>query len=214
LLLKWGLGGLLGPLLTSPRATRVHNFNGEILAGWDDYAEEVLRRYGSPFWTLHRVDLQCGLTRRAIDLGVQIQYSCRVIDVDSSQTTITFSNGEKRCGDLVVVAAGAVGLSSMPQRKGLAQDMVPQPAATGYMAYRITVDCRQVCDKGLLGLASSLESRMWVGQDSYALCYPIRGGTQLSVLLVISTKVSSANSTQCMTAIEELRKLTETWDPL
>lgn len=208
LLLKWGLADILDPVLTTPGALRIHNFNGEILASRDDYAEEILRRYRFPLWTLHRVDLQRGLTRRATDLGVQIHHSSCIIDVDNSKTTITFVNGEKRRGHLVVVANGT---SSMLRRKVLAQDIIPRPA--GYTAYRITVDRRPLLDRGLLDLVSSTQSRLWAGQDSYALCFPIRGGTQLSVLLAISSDVSSG-SVSTSAAVEELKKLAESWDPL
>lgn len=203
---KWGLGDILDPVLTTPQALQIHNFNGEILASRDDYAEEILRRYQFPLWTLHRVDLQRGMTRRAIDLGVQIHYSSRVIDIDSSKTTITFANGEKRQGDLVVVADGTW---STLRGKVPGQDISPRP--TGYAAYRITVDRRQVPDRDLLDLMSSSQSRMWISRDSYAICTPIRGGTQLSVQLITTSNVSPG-SVSTSVAFEELKKLAESWD--
>lgn len=208
LLSKWGLGDILDPVLTSPRALQIHNLNGEILASRDDYAEEILRRYQFPLWTLHRVDLQRGMTRRAIDLGVQIRYSSRIIDIDSSKTTITFVNGEKRQGDLVIVADGTW---STLRGKVPGQDIIPRP--TGYAAYRITVDRRQVQDRDLLDLMSSSQRRLWTSKDSYAICTPIRGGTQLSVQLITTSNISPG-SVSTSVATEELKKLSESWDPL
>ncbi|KAL2274348.1 hypothetical protein FJTKL_03267 [Diaporthe vaccinii] len=208
LLSRWGLGNILNPVITAPRALQIHDFNGELLASQDDYDEQVLRRYHFPLWTLHRVDLQRGLTRRATDLGVKIHYSSRITDIDSSKATITFENGEKRQGDLVVVADGTW---STLRQKVLGQEIIPQTA--GYTACRITVDRGQAWDSDLWDFMSSAQSRLWAGRDSYALCFPIRGGTQLSLLLITQSNVCSG-STSTSAVIDELKKLSDGWDPL
>lgn len=208
LLSRWGVGDIINAVTTAPRALQIHDFHGELLASRDDYDEQVLHRYEFPLWTLHRVDLQRGLTRRAIDLGVEIHYSSRITDINSSKPTITFENGEKRQGDLVVVADGTW---SILRRKVLGQEIMPQPA--GYKAYRITVDRGRVRDNDLWDLMNSAQSRLWAGRDSYALCFPIRGGTQLSVLLITPSGTSSG-TTSSSADIEELKKLAEDWDPL
>lgn len=209
LLSRWGLNDILEPVLTAPQTSQIHNLDGGLLASrGDNYDEEILRRYHLPLWTLHRVDLQRGLTRRALDLGVQIHYSSRITDVDRFKTAITFETGETRRGDLVVVADGTW---STLRGRVLQQDITPQRA--GYTAYRITVDQGQIQDRDLLDLISSTQSRRWVGQGSCILCFPIRGGIQLSVLLVVPTTISSGSSSNSA-VIEELKKLAENWDPL
>lgn len=209
LLSRWGLNDILKPVLTAPQTSQIHNLYGGLLASrGDNYDGEILRRYQFPLWTMHRVDLQRALTRRALDLGVQIHYSSRITDIDRFKPTITFENGEKRRGDLVVVADGT---GSMLRGKVLEQKITPQRA--GYTAYRITVDRGQVQDRDLLDLMSFTQSRRWVGQGSYALCFPMRGGIQLSVLLIVPTTISSGSSSTSA-VIEELKKLAENWDPL
>lgn len=209
LLSRWGLNDILKPVLTAPQTSQIHNLDGGLLASQgDNYDEETIRRYQFPLWTLHRVDLQRGLTRRALDLGVQIHYSSRITDIDRFKPTITFETGEKRRGDLVVVADGTW---SMLRGKVLEQDIYPQRA--GYTAYRITVDRGQVQDGNLLNLMKSAQSRRWAGQGSYSLCFPIRGGIQLSVLLITPAIISSGGSSTSA-IIEELKQLTESWDPL
>lgn len=208
LLSRWGLGDILNPVVTSPRVLQIHDLSGAPLAIREGYSEDILRLYQFPLWTLHRVDLQRGLARRATDLGCQIHYSSHITDIDSSKRTITFANGEERRGDLVVVADGTW---SMLRRKVLGQNIIPQQ--TGYTAYRITVDRERVHDRDLLDLMSSTQSRLWAGQGSYALSYPIRGGIQLSVLLITptNTPLGTANTS---VVVEELKKLAESWDPL
>lgn len=205
LLSRWGLADLLDPETTAPRAYQIHNLDGEILASRESYDEEILRRYQFPLWTLHRVDLQRGLTRRASDLGVQIHYSSRITAINSSGPTITMENGEKRRGDLVVVADGTW---STLRRTVLQQDIVPQPS--GNTAYRITVDRKWVQNGDLLAFMNSTQSRLWAGRGSYAFCFPIRGGTQLSLLLITQSNISASSSA----VNKELRKLAESWDPL
>lgn len=206
LLSRWGLIDVLKPVVTAPRILQTHNFNGDLLTFREDYDEEVLNRYQFPLLTLHRVDLQRGLTRRAADLGVQIYYSSRVIDIDNSTTTISFESGEKRRGDLVVVADGSW---STLRHKVLGQNIAPQPS--GQAAYRITVDREQVRDTDLLELMSSTRSRLWTGRGSYALCFPIRGGTQLSILLITPSNDSPSDSST-RTVVEELKKIGDSSD--
>lgn len=208
LLSRWGLGDILSPVVTSPRTLQIHDINGELLASREGYDEDVLRHYHFPLWTLHRVDLQRGLIRRATDLGCQIHYSSRITDIDSSKPTITLVNGEERRGDLVVVADGTW---SMLRRKVLGQDIILQ--RSGYTAYRITVDRGNVQDRDLLDLMSSTQSRLWAGQGSCTLCFSIRGGMQLSVLLIMPDTISSGSSSTSA-VVEELKKLAESWDPL
>ncbi|KAG6361804.1 hypothetical protein INS49_010033 [Diaporthe citri] len=161
LLSRWGVDDILKPVITAPGTLQIHDFNGELLASRDNYDEQVLHRYQFPLWTLHRVDLQRGLTRRATDLGVEIHYSSRITDIDSSKPTITFENGEKRQGDLVVVADGTW---STLRRKVLGQEIIPQPA--GYTAYRITVDRGQVRDSDLWDFMSSAQNRLNISSGS------------------------------------------------
>lgn len=208
LLSRWGLGDILNPVVTSPRSLQIHDINGRPLASRERYNEDILRLYQCPLWTLHRVDLQRGLARRATDLGCQIHYSSRITDIDSSKQTITFANGDGRRGDLLVVSDG---FWSILRRKVLGQEIIPQPS--GYMAYRITVDRERVQDGDLLDLMSSMQSRLWTGQGSYALSYPIRGGIQLSVLLITPTNTPSGSASTGV-IVEELKKLAESWDPL
>lgn len=208
LLSAWGLDNILDGVLTTPRALRIRNLNGEILADRGDYAEDILRRYHFPMWTLHRVDLQRGLTRRATDLGVEIQYSSRVADIDSPNTTITFANGQSRRGDLVVVTNG-----TWPTlcRAVVGQGFVPR--AVGYTAYRVTVDRSLVQDREILDLMSSTQSWLWIDQNSYAQCFPIRMGSQLSVLLITTANLSSGIES-ASSAVKELQKLAQGWDPM
>ncbi|KAI3396560.1 hypothetical protein diail_12084 [Diaporthe ilicicola] len=208
LLSKWGLGDILHPAVTAPRTLQINDFDGKLLSDRVGYDDEVLRLYQFPLWTLHRVDLQSGLTGKATDLGVQIHYSSRVTDVDSSKPAITLQNGDTRRGDLVVVADGTW---SMLRRKVLGQQINPQPA--GDTAYRITIDRGRVLDQDLLTLMSSNQTRLWVGRGSYALGYPIRGGIQFSILFITPSTVSPGNASNSA-GLEELKKLSESMDPV
>lgn len=208
LLSKWGLGDILDDVLTNPRALQIRDLSGKILASRSENSEEMLRRYRSLTWTFHRVDLQRGLTRKATELGVRIQYSSRIVDIDSTNTTITFMNGKNRSGDLLVITDGTW---STLRRKVVGQDILPR--TVGYTAYRMTADRRQVQDREVLDLMSNAQSLLWTGRDSYVHCFPMRKGTELSVLLITTTNASTANKSATSSDVEELQKLAEGWDP-
>ncbi|RDL38511.1 uncharacterized protein BP5553_02851 [Venustampulla echinocandica] len=205
---RWGLYDILKPVATAPTLLHIHSLDGRPLARRESYEDEVLRRYGSPLWTFQRVDLQAGLHRRAIELGVNINYSSRVIEFASSRPGIELENGERHHGDLVVVADGTW---STLRSKVLGEPINPQP--TGDMAYRIDIDRAQIQDKELLKLMSLQQIRLWVGPGSFAVGYPVGGGTKFSVLLLLPDNFQTGNSS-ASAIIEEMRKRLKDWDPI
>lgn len=207
---RWGLHDILKPVATAPTLLHIHSFDGKPIARREGYENEVLCRYGFPLWTLHRVDFQAGLHRRAMALGVTIHYSSNVTELDTSKPDIVLANGQRYGGDLVVVADGAY---STLRSKVLGRAINPKP--TGDMSYRLDIDSTQILDPELLELMSAPQIRLWVGPGSYAVGYPIGGGTKFSVLFLVPDSFPAGISSETSSAIvEEMKKRFEDWDPM
>lgn len=210
LLARWGLGDLLRPAATAPTSLRVHGVDGRLLAQQAGFDADVARRCGAPWWAFHRVDLQGALARRAVALGAAVRFSSRVTGLDTAAPAIQLENGERHAGDLVVLADGA---GSALRSQLLGGAIYPQP--TGCVAYRITVERNRARSEELRELMNQLELRFWLGPDSYAIGYPVRGGTQYSVLLLLpdSTQYGLSGNASTNELVEELRERLRGWDP-
>lgn len=208
LLSRWGLHDVLGQVASVPRLLEIRHLNGDPVVRREAYEREIIDQFGFPFWTTHRVDLQAGLIRRATELGVQIQYSSRVTKVDSTGPFIELRNGERYHGDLILIADGA---TSTLRPQVLRTPTMGRP--TSDMAYRLTIDRAKVHDQELLDFMDLPQIRIWTGPGSLAVGYPLKEGTQLTVLII--TAVTGCQDRTSMSAvIGELKGLLKDWDPM
>jgi salicylate hydroxylase len=106
-LTRWKVGHRLKELSSSPETFAVHRYNdGSILGKRENYGEEMLAKYKSPFWDMHRADLQIALFERAKDLGVNFKLGALVNAIDLKAPSVTLASGELIQGDLIVAANG------------------------------------------------------------------------------------------------------------
>jgi len=66
----------------------------------------MLAKYKSPFWDMHRADLQIALFERAKELGVNFRLGALVTALDLETPSVTLVCGDRIEGDLVVAADG------------------------------------------------------------------------------------------------------------
>ena len=107
LLQRWGLGPRLEKLASSPEVFTIHRYNdGEVIGKRDGYGDEMLAKYKSQFWDIHRADLQMALYERAEALGVKFRFGALVTEHDFESPSVTLSSGERIECDLIVAADG------------------------------------------------------------------------------------------------------------
>lgn len=207
---KWGLSSILEPLATAPKALKILDYDGTLLAQRLDYDVEVKKRYGYPLWTMHRIDLQTSLIHRAQELGVRIIYSARVDDIDMSTPSVTTQSKRTYKGD-VVILAGGVWTSLRSQVLGKQID--PEPS--GDMAYRITIDYDQL--NGREDLQAWMHDpmvRIWIGPGSHAVAYPVRGAKQINVVLLVQDNFEIGQESRMAADLAEMKRHFEGWDPM
>ncbi|KAK8010078.1 hypothetical protein PG990_009043 [Apiospora arundinis] len=176
--------------------------------GWEDNG--MYQEYSPPPWTFHRVRLQAALLRRAQEVGATVRFGSRVVGVDDDDgedATIQLESGETLHGDLVVVAEG-----TQSRLRNLMLDRSVNPTATGYMAYRVTVDRTLVRDLELLDFMDMTYIRTWIGNGSYVSVFPMEGAAQLSMMVSIPRGQLQQDTTA--TPGQELKAYFKDWDGL
>jgi salicylate hydroxylase len=165
-------------------------------------------KYGAPFLDLHRVDLQKILYERAVHLGVTFRLGARVAKVLPDTSEIIIESGEKYAGDLIV---GADGLWSRCRESLLGQKDSPLP--TGDLAYRIVLTLDQITDSELREWVSKPSVHFWIGPESHAVGYSLRGGTMYNLVLLCPDDLPKDIARQAG-SVAEMRKLFTDWDPI
>jgi len=186
----WGLSTAMQKVASYPanlRARRVST--GEVLATLP--LADMSTRYGAPYLTIHRADLQNVLLHAARVSGVHVQCDSLVKNVqqDSQQVCATVSLGEavvganqvlstraqerttKEYGNAFVIADGV--WSTLRQQ--LLGDGLPR--MTGHLAYRALV-----AQTDLPAHLRSQDVSVWMGPKVHVVQYPVRGGEWLNVV--------------------------------
>ena len=156
---EWGLAEELRYVGCYPSQLRVRSAtDGGVLAAMSLDALEG--RYGAPYATVHRADLQQLLVRAVRSHGVNIRLGARIDDAPAD------------CDVLV----GADGLWSLVRRLVVADGL---PRATGDVAYRALV---QQADLPMS--VRSHDVTVWLGPRLHVVTYPVRSGDALNIVAV------------------------------
>lgn len=205
---SWGMIEHMKTVATSPELLQISRYDGRLLAQRKDYDNEVNDKYGLPLWTLHRVDLQRALFSRAKELGAEIVYNSKVIDINCDQTYIELDGGEERHADMIVVADGV-----WSKLRSIVLEQQIDALPTGDMAYRITIDPSTINDKEILEWASQSRIQLWIGPGSHVIGYPVRAGSKINLVLLAPDNFKGDES-RVKGCLEELRMRFDGWDPL
>lgn len=85
----------------------MRRYDGQKLLGErQGFASEMLDKFGSYYWDMHRADLQLAMYERAKALGVQFQFGVLITEVNPSIPELISDKGEKFTGDLIIAADG------------------------------------------------------------------------------------------------------------
>ncbi len=180
ILMSLGLEPLLRPFIVTPTEVMVmHARTARVLARarLGDAAE---KRYGSPYWVIHRGDLQSVL----VDLvagtpDISLRLGTRVEDFASHGNGVTVatasSMGAAEERGLALICADGL-WSNLRRRLGHRGE----PRFAGYTAWRALVDA------GALGPDDAVPRiQLWLGRHAHVVHYPVRGGSLVNVVAII-----------------------------
>lgn len=210
LLKKWELPESIWAAAAVPTVLSVHRYKGDILAREEGFDKNIVKKYGSPFVDLHRVDMQQALYTRATDLGVVFHLGERVSSVEQAQVhpSVRTLAGHEFSGDLIVAADG---LWSKCREEFLKVKDSPLP--TGDLAYRIVLTLDQIKDPKLQAWVANPEVHFWIGPGAHAVGYSLRAGNMYNIVLLVPDTLPDGVSKDAGN-IEEMRKLFQDWDPM
>ncbi|EEQ28523.1 putative salicylate 1-monooxygenase [Microsporum canis] len=208
ILQKWGLLAEVERVSVRPRDFIVRSYQtGKVLCVQNAFPY-TFERYGLPYLHIHRADYHRILLHEAESLGVDIRLDSTVFDINFEAPAVRLLGKPDFHADVVI---GADGLRSVC-REAMLGHAAP-PHLTGDMAYRIIVrgeDLRQHPE--LAELADRPGMTHWVGPNGHVVCYSLKGGELLNVVLVcpddLPETVNLANA-----GLDEMRTFFRNWDP-
>lgn len=170
----------------------------------------MAQRYGAPFWDLHRVDLQRALMSRCAKLGILIRCSSRVVQVSFDEAVVEIDGLGREKGDIVVCAEG---LWSSTRAQFLGE--VSEPAPTGDLAYRISVDTTKLSGphaEEIRDFARNGGVNFWIGPGGHVASYGVRGGDMFNLGLLRPDDLP-AGTIKTTAHPSEVADLLSDWDP-
>ncbi|KAF2801272.1 salicylate hydroxylase [Mytilinidion resinicola] len=209
LLLSWGLGDFFGSKVTEPEGMSFLRWqNGEKI-GYTKLVPDFQENFGAPYYVVHRAHFHDALYRCALKLGVIVHVGCKVEAYNADAGAVQLANGVSYTGDLVVAADG---INSIARREILKEND-KKPTATGFAAYRATVDVEKIkADPELAWLLEKPSLNIWIGEDRHVMTYTIAGGKSFNMVLSHVDRSDPA-TWRADTAIEDMHKYFHDWDP-
>lgn len=173
---RWSLGDELRRCCGVPGALVVRDaVSGRDLARMT-LGRDFEQRYGAPYLTVHRADLQQMLLDATRSEGALLHLNAGVTGVDASddRLALRLANGEIAHADALVAADGV--WSSL---RRLVVDDGPA-AATGHFAYRSLAP-----QAALPSAARSNDVTVWLAPRMHVVTYPVRAGDELNVVALV-----------------------------
>lgn len=177
---SWGLESALRAVAAYPAQLEVRNALTAKLVGTLPLGERCRARYGAPYATIARSDLQGLLLRAAEKLDVALQLGTAVVALHAGadRVEVQTDNNTTLHAPLLV---GADGLWSRVRSQVVPAGLDAAPRATGHLAYRAMV--RQA------DLPAALRSQVvtaWLGPRFHVVQYPVSGGEMLNIVAIVA----------------------------
>lgn len=182
-LIGLGLTDRLLPNVVVPAALRVLGARSGREIVRIPLGETAARRYGAPYWMLHRGDLQAALTDAiAQELDVSLKLGMRMEDF------VTHGNG------VTVSARGRTGLWDEHGMALFAADglwsaararfgVKTPPRSAGRAAWRALVPADDVAPEFREPLI-----HLWLGRDAHVVHYPVKAGKMINIVAITADR--------------------------
>jgi salicylate hydroxylase len=182
LLQRWGLGKDLDEVAVRPESLSSRRYSTGERIGFINWGEIAERRYGSPYYQVHRADLH-KLLYGLVAPHVTILLDSTVVGCDPGPAapSVTLKSGEVLKADLIV---GADGLKSYIQQVVLGKSTRADP--TGDAAYRALIPASLMMqDPDLREFIEHPQMTSWLGPGRHVVGYPIVSFLVYSKVLIL-----------------------------
>jgi salicylate hydroxylase len=178
-LIGLGLRERLAPSVMVPQAVRVMAGGSGREIVRIPLGDDAERRYGAPYWTIHRGDLQAALASAAQTAqDVTLRLGVRVDDFAAHVHGVTVQgrSGRQTVDERGVALIGADGLWSSVEAKLRRQR---KPRFSHRTAWRALVPAASVPDEFRAPLV-----HLWLGLDAHLVHYPVKGGRLINIIAI------------------------------
>ncbi|MBF9233394.1 FAD-dependent oxidoreductase [Microvirga alba] len=180
ILTQLGLGAALRRVATEPARVVIRSIRSGKEIGQVALGPSMRRRFGAPYWVVHRADLQTIL----LD-AVRSQPSIRLLmgriveevcdGPDQASLTMATASGARE----TLTVDAIIGADGVWSKVRPAVGNAAPPAFRGYVAWRATLD-RSAAPASLAGD----ETGLWLGPRGHVVHYPIAGGRLVNVVAI------------------------------
>ena len=175
-----GLGERLRPSIVTPEGLRVHNgkTGRELLRM--PLGETAAARYGAPYWSIHRGDLQAALAAAVSStLSINLKLGRRMEEFAVHGSSISVSARGRtgvwhEQGDALIAADGLWSVA----RARIGFDDAPRFVKR--VAWRALIPADQAATEFREPLI-----HLWLGPDAHIVHYPVKAGSLINIVVII-----------------------------
>jgi salicylate hydroxylase len=179
-LIALGLREQLEPVAVAPQAIRVMAGGSGREIVRIPLGADLERRYGAPYWSIHRGDLQSALVAAAqSEMDVTLQLGVRVEDFAAhvNGVSVLGKRGTQVLDERGVALIGADGIwSTVAARLGPQQ----QPTFRHRTAWRTLISADAAPEEFRQPLV-----HLWLGQDAHLVHYPVKAGRLINIVGIV-----------------------------
>ena len=176
ILQAWGLGAALAQVAAFPEQLQARDAQTGQLLGTLILGARAQARYGGPYATIHRADLQGLLHRAAQSAGVHMLLGQTVQGWQGSEAALQVNTAE----GLSLQASALIGADGV--WSAVRQQLLGDAPArfTGHLAYRALV-----AQANLPAHLRSDQVTVWMGPRLHVVHYPVRAGEWLNMVAIV-----------------------------
>jgi salicylate hydroxylase len=181
ILIALGLGERLHADAFVPQAIAIKKASGGHLARVP-LGGTAEHRYGAPYWSIHRGDLQSALVeavRASPDIALKLGTKVEDFAVHPNGITVACRRGPEPADEQGMALIGADGLwSELRTRLGHRAPMFAQRTA-----WRATLPADLVDEE-----FRAPEVQLWLGRNAHLVHYPVKGGTLINIVAIVNDR--------------------------
>jgi salicylate hydroxylase len=208
-LIDLGLGDRLRPQVVAPEALRVLSARSGREIVRMPLGEAATVRYGAPYWSIHRGDLQAALSAAVAEhRDISVKLGMRMEDFVAHDNGVTVSARGRtgiwhERGDALIAADGLWSLTRT--RIGFREP----PRFAGRAAWRALVPAKLVAPEFREPLI-----HLWLGRDAHVVHYPVKGGAVINIVAITNDSWNAPGWSEPASRVELLPRFSrERWAP-
>jgi salicylate hydroxylase len=176
ILQAWGLGAALAQVAAFPEQLQARDAQSGQVLGTLTLGARAQARYGAPYATIHRADLQGLLHRAAQSAGVDLLLGQTVQDWRGAEAGLQVNTAQ----GLSLQASALIGADGL--WSAVRQQLLGDAPArfTGHLAYRALV-----AQADLPVHLRSDQVTVWMGPRLHVVHYPVRSGQWLNLVAIV-----------------------------